>query len=267
MALPQPIPRLNDACKALKDQIQILQERLEACTAVKEYILLVDEDEVDQEYETWENMVEQKWEEYQLGNFLPLDGPEGDFLPVKGELTNVVTPPKRRKRKSPSRRRGKLTGYNLYARDVAKDNSGLSFGEQGRLAGAAWRALSDEEKEAWKDRAADPELEPNHCCDWVLTRGKSKGELCGRDATHLPSGLKRCRVHIASKARGESGSESGSDTDIEAAPWHDVNIPVVVVGGAGKCQCVLKRGARKGQQCGKPAKGGPNRCKTHVGKD
>ena len=203
-----------------------------------------------------EEAVGEVWKKNKLQNFFPLEPEE----------VEVKAPKKRKPTKT---RRGKTTGYNLFARQLRKDNPDMDFRAHGREAGASWRDLTDEEKELWKQKAVGANAnEDKHTCEWVLTRGKSKGDLCGRDATHLPSGLTRCRTHISSKVRGGSGSESDSDAGAEVAPWHDVNIPVVVlaeVAKPGECERILKKGPRKGKVCRKPSKEG-DLCKAHAGK-
>jgi hypothetical protein len=48
----------------------------------------------------------------------------------------------------------KLTGYMAFAKEmrpkVLEENSGLTFGEVGKELGARWRALTDEQKAAYK---------------------------------------------------------------------------------------------------------------------
>ena len=60
---------------------------------------------------------------------------------------------KKQKRKRP------LSGYNLFfgamSPQIREEHPEEDFNERGRIAGGMWTALSDEEKQAWKDKAAE----------------------------------------------------------------------------------------------------------------
>ncbi len=253
---PEIMTRLATARNELDEKVRRLTRKLRHMTKRR--------DACDQALDTLgegtedlsPEVVAQVWQENKLARFLPLDPAES--IPKSKKTRKAL--------KAPSGRRGKTTGYNLYARQLREDNPGMDFKEYGREAGTGWSVLTDDEKELWKQKAVEVNANANqHTCDWVITRGKNKGDMCGRDATHLPSGLSRCRTHISSKVRGGSEGEEAGESGGEAAelaPWHDINIPVIAVG---ECIWILKSGGRKGLACGKPAKGG-DRCKTHMGK-
>ena len=80
----------------------------------------------------------------------------------KTEIGNLLTrlfkmPPKKEKaspKKKSTGTKKKVSGYMLFCKEtrpiIMKENPDLAFGAVGKELGKRWKALSDEEKEAYK---------------------------------------------------------------------------------------------------------------------
>ncbi|KAK1733637.1 hypothetical protein QTG54_015680 [Skeletonema marinoi] len=72
------------------------------------------------------------------------------------ETEKVEKPKKAKATKAKGKSKKPLTGYMLFAKEmrpvVKEENPEFSFGELGKELGARWRALTDDEKEAYKTK-------------------------------------------------------------------------------------------------------------------
>lgn len=83
--------------------------------------------------------------------------------PPKLKKAAAAGPPKtiRKKRvtKAAKKQKRPLSGYNLFfgamAPQIREEHPDEDFNERGRIAGGMWTALSDAEKQDWKDKAAE----------------------------------------------------------------------------------------------------------------
>ncbi len=86
---------------------------------------------------------------------------EETLRPTVLEAMNVFVVDKKnsKKNKDDSPKKSKVNGYQLYSKEnrdnVIRSNPGISFGEVGKVLGAQWKALSEEEKKPYNDRAAE----------------------------------------------------------------------------------------------------------------
>lgn len=166
---------------------------------------------------------------------------------------------KAKKGKKGTSRKGK-TGYQVFANmhraQVNAKYPELSgkekFGKVASDLGTMWKALSDEQKEAYKVKAIEEngsgeEKEVNTCV-FILTAGKNKDKQCSLKAME---GSDMCKRHAEKVARDDAASESAGSSS-----------------GEGKVTCafILTAGKNKGKQCSlKPMKGG-DMCKKHTEK-
>ena len=66
---------------------------------------------------------------------------------------------KKRKAAKKQKQKRPLSGYNLFfgavAPQIREEHPDEDFNERGRIAGGMWTALSDAEKQGWKDKAVE----------------------------------------------------------------------------------------------------------------
>lgn len=104
-------------------------------------------------------------------------------------------------------------------------------------------------KKAATKKPAEP-VDTKALCKYVITRGSSKGNTCGKPCK---AGSAGCSAH-ADKMKQELVHESDDDMFEKS----DSEMPAAAV----KCSAVITKGSRAGQQCGAVVKSG-EKCATH----
>lgn len=105
-----------------------------------------------------------------------------------------------------------------------------------------------EKSKTAKPKIATSEIET---CKYVLTRGDSKGNACGKP---VKAGASGCAAHV-SKLKSDAAPAEASDAVKSDAVKSDVVKP-------SKCTFVITKGDRAGTECGATAKVG-DKCTTH----
>eukprot|EP00985_Skeletonema_marinoi_P012776 scaffold6259_cov75-Skeletonema_marinoi.AAC.4 len=82
--------------------------------------------------------------------------PKKKTTAAEPEKVDKPAPKKAKATKAKGKSKKPLTGYMLFAKEmrpvVKEENPEFSFGELGKELGARWRALTDDEKEAYKTK-------------------------------------------------------------------------------------------------------------------
>jgi len=107
-------------------------------------------------------------------------------------------------------------------------------------------------------------------CDFIISRGTRKGELCGKKTVKESTRSTRCRLHPLDPCCEKEGCQFVLTRGIRKNQTCNKKIKSDKFCYAhsktldfNKCEIQIKRGSRKGEQCGRRCKGMETVCSTH----